>query len=77
MREYETTFKEGLKRGLRRFDTNPNNEEWLVECHNLEPMEDGLRAHETITLIGAAEDFFLLTESGDYILTEDGDRIII
>ena len=77
MKEFETTFKEGLKRGLRKFDTNPNNEEWLVECHNLEPMEDGLRAHETITLIGAAADFFLLMESGDRILLENGDKIII
>lgn len=77
MKEFEATFKEGLKRGLRKFDTNPNNEEWLVECHNLEPMEDGLRAHETITLIGAADDFLLLLESGDKILLESDDNIII
>ena len=77
MKGYDFTFKEGLRKGLRKHYMNPFNEEDLVECHNMAPTESGLEPHEDIILIGAAEDFFLLLESGDYVLTENGDRIII
>ena len=42
MREFETTFAKGLKKGLREDDENPRNEEALVECLNAKPSEDGL-----------------------------------
>lgn len=42
MREFETTFAKGLKKGLREDDENPRNEEALVECLNAKPSEEGL-----------------------------------
>ena len=41
MREFETTFAKGLKKGLREDDENPRNEEALVECLNVKPSEEG------------------------------------
>ena len=73
MKGYDFTFEKGLRGGLRKHYMNPLNEEALVECHNLAPTESGLEPHEDVVLIGAAADFFLLMESGDYILMEDHD----
>ena len=42
MREFETVFAKGLKKGLREDDENPRNEEALVECLNTKPSEEGL-----------------------------------
>ncbi len=42
MREFETTFDKGLKKGLREDDENPRNKEALVECLNTKPSEEGL-----------------------------------
>ena len=53
MREFEFTFDEGLKHGLRRFANNPRNAQSLVECHNLAPNDQGLELHEAVTDLNA------------------------
>ena len=42
MKEFTFTFKEGLKKGLRKHHDNPRNEEALVTCLNAKPSESGL-----------------------------------
>ena len=54
MKEYPFTFDDGLKKGLRRWDTNPTNEQALVECHNLAPAELGLKPHEPLKSVDAS-----------------------
>ena len=49
MKEFETTFREGLKRGLRRHHSNPRNAEGLVECLNTRPSKRGLKPVVPIT----------------------------
>jgi len=39
MKEFTFTFKEGLKKGLRKHHDNPRNEEALVTCLNVKPSE--------------------------------------
>lgn len=51
MREGDYIFEDGLTKGLRRFDSNPRNEQTLVECHNWMPIEQGLEAHEVVKII--------------------------
>jgi len=41
MREFESTFREGLKKGLRKHHDNPRNVEGLVKCLNTKPSEGG------------------------------------
>jgi len=53
MREFEFTFDEGLKHGLRRFSNSPRGEQALVECHNLAPADQGLELHEAVTDLNA------------------------
>lgn len=48
MKQFEFTFEKGLRGGLRKFVSNPRNEQALVECHNLMPTEAGLEAHEAV-----------------------------
>ena len=77
MKEFDFTFEKGLTKGLRRFRTNPRNQEALVDCHNWMPMEQGVEAHEALTDILAGTGFFLLLENGDFFLLENGDKLII
>jgi len=42
VKEFETTFAKGLKKGLREDEDNPRNMEALVECLNTKPSEEGL-----------------------------------
>ena len=53
MNSIKVTFDKGLLKGLRQFDTNPLNEEALLECFNMAPAEKGLEAHEPIVDINA------------------------
>ncbi|KKL91355.1 hypothetical protein LCGC14_1895540 [marine sediment metagenome] len=48
MKEFKENFEEGLTKGLRRFKTNPRNNQALLECHNWEPTEKGLKPREEI-----------------------------
>jgi len=48
MKEFEFTFDKGLRSGLRKHFSNPRNEQALVECHNLMPIETGLEIHEAV-----------------------------
>uniref|UniRef100_A0A6M3JB42 Uncharacterized protein n=1 Tax=viral metagenome TaxID=1070528 RepID=A0A6M3JB42_9ZZZZ len=59
MKEFSTTFKEGLVKGLRSDERNPRNSEALVECYNLKPTEVGLIAYEPIAnpLTGVSADW--------------------
>ncbi len=43
MREFETTFREGLKKGLRKHHGSRRNTETLVECLNAKPSKRGLK----------------------------------
>lgn len=54
MKEFDYSFREGLLKGLRRFSTNPVNEEALVELHNLAPGDQGLEPHEALTSMDAS-----------------------
>lgn len=54
MKEFELTFDEGLRHGLRRFSTNPRNEQGLVECHNIAPTEASPGLHEAVTDLNAS-----------------------
>jgi len=49
MREFESTFEEGLKKGLRREEFSPAKEQQLVECWNLRPQPTGLQPIVSIT----------------------------
>lgn len=49
MKEFSTTFDEGLRKGLRASERNPRNAQALVTCFNLKPIESGLLAYEPIT----------------------------
>ena len=51
MREADYVFNEGLMKGLRKFDPGIRNQQTLVRCQNWAPEEQGLEAHEKITLI--------------------------
>ena len=52
MRQGEVDLTKAFKRGLRRFAVSPRNADWLLECHNWAPAEDGLEAHEEVTSLG-------------------------
>lgn len=54
MREDTYVFSEGLTKGLRRFKTNPINNESLIELHNLSPEKLGIEAHEALTNLNAS-----------------------
>ena len=54
MKQGEVDLSRALKRGLRRFPVSPKNSEWLLECHNWAPAEDGIEPHETLISLGAA-----------------------
>jgi len=75
MREFGIPFK-GLHRGLRRFPVSQRGEDWLFECHNLMPTEVGLVAHEVVIDINAGVSLLLL-ETGDRVLLESSDFIVI
>ena len=77
MKEFEKTFNEGLRAGLRKFKSNPLNKEGLLESHNWMPMKKGLKIHESITSMEQGISSYLLLENGDYILLETGDKVII
>jgi hypothetical protein len=49
MKEFSTTFNEGLRKGLRASKNNPRNSQGLVECFNLKPSEGRLEGYEPIT----------------------------
>jgi len=49
MREFEFTFEEGLRKGLRNEGVEPFKDHRLVELKNLRPSEFGLRPVETLT----------------------------
>lgn len=53
MKQGELDLTKVLKRGLRRFAVSPRGSEWLLECHNWAPAEDGVEPHETIISLGA------------------------
>jgi len=53
MKAFQYVFDEGLFKGLRRFSSNPRNNQNLVECHNAMPNEDGLVPHAVITSLDA------------------------
>jgi len=53
MKAFQFVFGEGLTKGLRRFSSNPRNNQNLVECHNAMPNEDGLVPHVVITSLDA------------------------
>jgi len=53
MKAFQFVFDEGLTKGLRRFSSNPRNNQNLVECHNAMPNEDGLVPHVVITSLDA------------------------
>ena len=55
MKEFPFTFAEGLTKGLRRFRTNPRNNQSLTELHNLAPSELGLEPHEFLTSMDASD----------------------
>lgn len=48
MREFGVTFSEGLRKGLRAFNSRIQKKEELIECFNFMPHELGLIAHEEI-----------------------------
>lgn len=52
MKEFSTTFK-SLNKGLRPFENMPINNDYLVECYNLEPGKVGLSIHEALTSLNA------------------------
>lgn len=54
MKEFELTFDKGLRLGLRKYSSNPRNEQGLVECHNLAPGESGLKLHEAVVDLNAS-----------------------
>ena len=54
MKQKEIDLTKVLKRGLRRFAASPRNSEWLIECHNWAPTEEGIEVHETLTSLGAS-----------------------
>ncbi len=51
MREFETTFKEGLRGGLRKGFDNSRNSEALTEAFNLKCYENGIRPFIPITWV--------------------------
>lgn len=53
MKQGEVDLSRALKRGLRRFPVSPKNSEWLLECHNWAPAEDGIETHEQLVSLGA------------------------
>lgn len=56
MKSFKVTFDKGLLKGLRPFQTNPLNEEALIECFNLAPAEQALEGHEAITSLNSTGD---------------------
>ena len=76
MKEFEFSFDDGLKSGLRRFKTIPRNVETLIECRNWAPTNEGLEIHEAINLI-SGDLSYLLKGTGDYVITDTGDQIIL
>lgn len=75
MKEFKENFDEGLTKGLRRFKTNPRNNQALLECHNWEPTERGLKPREDlegltiVTLPGEIDASISL--SGGFWFTDD------
>ena len=55
MKAFQYVFEEGLMKGLRRFSSNPRNNQDLVECHNAMPSENGLKFHKVVTSLNADE----------------------
>lgn len=51
MKEFESTFKDGLKEGLRKHHANSRNTEALVECLNAKPAPDGLIPITAVTYL--------------------------
>lgn len=49
MREFESVFEEGLRKGLRRDEFSPAGDQQLIECRNLRPRSIGLMPLNTIT----------------------------
>ena len=84
MKQGEIDLTAALKRGLRRFSSSPRNSAWLIQCHNLAPVEDGLEEHEAITSLGAsgvswggggqysAISYYLLESGGDTLTDSAG-----
>ncbi|GAF77589.1 unnamed protein product, partial [marine sediment metagenome] len=42
MKEFPSTFDEGLRKGLRTSDSNPRNSQAMITCFNLKSEEMGL-----------------------------------
>jgi hypothetical protein len=66
MKSFKVTFDKGLLKGLRQFETNPLNQESLVECFNLAPAELGLEGHEMITDFNESTLVVPVTAINDY-----------
>lgn len=49
MREFESRYIEGFKKGLRAFAHNPRGEQSMVEYYNLKPIEQGTVPFEPLT----------------------------
>jgi len=54
VKQGEKDLTKVLKRGLRRFAVSPRGTDWLIECHNWAPAEDGIEEHETLISLGAS-----------------------
>jgi hypothetical protein len=68
VREFGIPFIDAFKKGLRRFPISHPDEQWLVQCYNLMPSDEGLVSHDTIQGIGISylfyEFLFILDQSG-------------
>ena len=87
MKEFKENFEEGLTKGLRRFKTNPRNNQALLECHNWEPTEKGLKPREDlegltiVTLAGDIDESISLSDifwfSDDCFPTDRGEPPVV
>lgn len=68
MREFGIRFSRGLRKGLRAYATSTPGNEMLVECHNLQPGENGLVSRDELMLADSTFTFTyfcLRSEAGD------------
>jgi hypothetical protein len=75
MKEFDFSFIEGLKKGLRSDRSNPRNSEALVECYNMKPLEKGLRPF--VPLSNPFSALVLLHEDSGDVLLEDGGTVLL
>jgi len=57
MKEFVSSLVKELKIGLRPFSNRPRNAEGLSEAFNLEPKDEGLRAHQTVVSMNEDRDW--------------------